>query len=212
MGMRAPRGVSLTGGALAGLYFIQKYRFLTITQFARIAGFSNYHAGEILRNLEARNVVGFFGFTTIRGHGKTPKVYYLKRKGWELLQTDSEYPPERIGPFMEVSREFGWTPQMYHRLRLLDLFVALEVAVRQRPHLELIQTLIEYRRLRGTYVRETTDFVAGTDTPENRIIPDGAFVLENMETGRRGLFFVEMDMGTERITAQGSRMRFRTLT
>jgi len=93
---------------------------------------------------------------------------------------------------------------MYHRLRLLDLFVALEVEVRQRPQLALIQTLIEYRRLRGTYVRETTDFVAGTDTPENRIIPDGAFVLENTETGRRGLFFVEMDMGTERITAPAS--------
>jgi hypothetical protein len=70
--MRTARSVTLTAGTVTDLYFIQKYRFLTIAQFARIAGFSNYHAGEILRNLEARNVVGFFGFTTIRGHGKTP--------------------------------------------------------------------------------------------------------------------------------------------
>lgn len=53
---------------------------------------------------------------------------------------------------------------------------------------------------RGTKIaRETTDFVADEETAENRIIPDGGFVLENIESGRRGLFFVEMDMATERI-------------
>jgi hypothetical protein len=56
---------------------------------------------------------------------------------------------------------------------------------------------------RGTRIaRETTDFVAREETPENRIIPDAAFVLENVESGRRGLFFLEMDMATERIVTQ----------
>ena len=50
--------------------------------------------------------------------------------------------------------------------------------------------------------RETTDFVAAEETPENRIIPDAAFVLENVETRRRGLFFLEMDMATERIVTR----------
>jgi len=53
--------------------------------------------------------------------------------------------------------------------------------------------------------RETTDYVDAAETPENRIVPDGAFTLENVETGRRGLFFVEMDMGTERIATKTSR-------
>lgn len=53
-----------------------------------------------------------------------------------------------------------------------------------------------------TISRETTDFVADEETPENRIIPDGAFVLENQETTKRGLFFLEMDMGTERIVTK----------
>jgi Replication-relaxation len=47
--------------------------------------------------------------------------------------------------------------------------------------------------------------------PENRIIPDAAFVLENVESGRRGLFFLEMDMATERIVTAISHDRRVTL-
>jgi hypothetical protein len=31
--------------------------------------------------------------------------------------------------------------------------------------------------------------VAAEETSENRIVPDAGFILENVETGRRGLFF-----------------------
>jgi hypothetical protein len=48
---------------------------------------------------------------------------------------------------------------------------------------------------------ETTDYVATPEITENRIVPDAAFVMENIETKRRGLFFVEMDMATERIVS-----------
>src|SRR4051812_26477371 len=34
------------------------------------------------------------------------------------------------------------------------------------------------------------------------VVPDAAFILENVETGQRGLFFLEMDMATERIVTQ----------
>ena len=47
--------------------------------------------------------------------------------------------------------------------------------------------------------------MADEETAENRIIPDGGFVLENIESGRRGLFFVEMDMATERIVTSITR-------
>ena len=146
---------------------------------AKIAGYSIDHAGEVLRNLERRQIVGYFGFVSIPGHGRTPKVYYLKRKGWELLRLESDYEAEAIGPFSEVHPEHTWTPQMYHRLRLLDLLVALEVQVRQFDHIQLVRTFIEYRRHKGTYIRETTDYVTDAETPEHRIIPDGAFILEN---------------------------------
>jgi hypothetical protein len=53
--------------------------------------------------------------------------------------------------------------------------------------------------------RETTDYVAKEETSDTRIIPDAAFVLENIESGKRALFFLEMDMGTERIVSQITR-------
>jgi Replication-relaxation len=103
-----------------------------------------------------------------------------------------------------VKREFTWTPQMSHRLRLLDVFIALEVQVGARPNLALLKTFLEYRRVKGTHTRETTDYVSDQEVSENRIVPDAAFILENSETGRQGLFFVEMDMGSERLTAPKS--------
>jgi hypothetical protein len=202
--MPKPPGLSLTPNILRGLFFISRYRFLTIAQFAKIARYSNYHAGEMLRRLESRGAVGYFGFSSIPGMGKTPKVYYLRKHGWEYLLTEGEYTLEEVGAFVEVSQELTWTPQMYHRLALLDLFMELETEVAARPHLLLVKTLVEYRRVKGTYIRETSDYVSDVSAPENRIVPDGAFILENQETGRRGLFFLEMDMGTERVTAPKS--------
>src|SRR4029450_11572947 len=92
---------------------------------------------------------------------------------------------------------------MYHRLSTVDLLISLEVAVRNRPHLAMVRTFLEYRRIkRGTQVvRETTDYVDAAQTTENRVVPDAAFILENTVTKRRALFFIEMDMATERIVS-----------
>jgi Replication-relaxation len=199
--MAKMQGFAISVGTLRGLFFINKYRFLSINQFAKIAGFSEYHSGEVLRKLEARGAVGYFGFVSIPGHGKTPKVYYLKRRGFEYLRNESDFEDEEIGSLIVAHQELTWTPQMYHRLRLLDLVIALEAQVRDLPHLSLVRTFIEYRRIKGTHQRETTDYVAEPFSSETRIVPDGAFVLENSQTGRRALFLVEMDMGTERIAA-----------
>ncbi len=207
------KALTLTPGTVLGLFFLQRYRFLTIAQVARAAGLSFDHTAEVLRGLEIRGIVGHFGHVRIPGHGKTPKAYYLKRKGWELLRRESDIPDEFLGPFVEAHQETSWSPQMYHRLRLLDLLIELEVQVRGRPHLNLVKTFLEYRRIKrgGRVARETTDSVAVQESPENRIIPDAAFVLENVETGRRGLFFLEMDMATERIVTRISHDRRLTL-
>ena len=87
---------------------------------------------------------------------------------------------------------------MYHRLATVDLLIALEVAVRKRAHLTIVQTFLEYRRIkRGSLlINETMDYVDANETGENKIIPDAAFILENIHTKRRALFFLEMDMAT----------------
>ena len=129
---------------------------------------------------ERRGLLNHFGNTGLAGHGKTPKAYFLTRKGWEILSRESDIPPELIGSHKEIHVEARWSPQMYHRLRTVDLMISAEVAVRARPQLSMVRTFIEYRRVkRGTHIaRETTDYVASEETTENRIVPDGAFIME----------------------------------
>jgi protein involved in plasmid replication-relaxation len=193
--------MTLSETALAGLFFIQRYRYLTTPQFARATGQHYSTAAGQLRQFERMGILAFFGNTRLAGNGKTPKAYYLSRKGWELLREESGISEDVIGTYKEVKVEARWAPQMYHRLRTIDLLIALEVAVRNRPHLSIVQTYLEYRRIkRGSQIIcETMDYVDALETPENKIIPDAAFILENTETSRRALFFLEMDMATERI-------------
>jgi Replication-relaxation len=201
------RGIILTEGLVLGLIFVQRYRFLTIDQFARAAGMHRDTASRQLRSLELRRVLSHFGNACLPGHGRTPKVYFLTRKGWELLLRESDIPPELLGSHKEVKVDSRWSPQMYHRLRTVDLMISAEVAVRSRDRLSMAATFLEYRRVkRGTRVeRETTDYVDKEENAYTRIIPDAAFILENIESGRRALFFLEMDMGTERIVSQITR-------
>ena len=206
-------GLTLTDNAALGLFFVQRYRFLTIDQFARSADMKRATASDQLRALERHGVLGHFGNVGQQGFGKTPKVYFLRRKGWELLSRESGIPAELLGPYRETRVDTRWSPQMFHRLRTVDLMIAAEVAVRGRPQLSMVRTFTEYRVVRrgGRLARETSDFVAAEETPEDRIVPDAAFVLENVESGRRALFFVEMDMATERIVSRITRDRRVTL-
>jgi hypothetical protein len=195
--------LTLTDSAILGLFFIQRYRFLTTDQFARAAAINRNTAAHLLRRLEVQKLLDYFGNTGLRGYGKTPKAYFLTRKGWELLSRESDIPPELLGSHKEIKVDARWSPQMYHRLRTVDLMISAEVAIRRRPHLSMVKTFLEYRRVRrGSHiVRETTDYVAAEEISDNRIVPDAAFILENIETNKRALFFVEMDMATERIVS-----------
>src|SRR5689334_17298845 len=177
----------LSDGAILGLFYIQRYRFLTIAQFARAAGLNPNTAAHQLVSLDRHGLLGHFGNTGLRGHGKTPKIYFLTRKGWESLVRESDIPQELIGNYKEIRVESRWSPQMYHRLHTVDVMVSAEVAVRSRPRLSMVTTFIEYKRIkRGTQImRETTDYVSGEEIAENRIVPDGAFILENIETKKR---------------------------
>jgi hypothetical protein len=200
--MPVSANMTLTEETAVGLFCIQRYRFLTINQFARASGQHRITAANKLRFFQQRGLLGHFGNTGMRGNGKSPKAYFLTRKGWELLAAESGIPEELLGAFKEVKVEASWSPQMYHRLRTVDLLIALESAVLQRPHLAIVKTFLEYRRIKRSdrIVQETTDYVDTEESAENKIIPDAAFILENRTSKRRALFFVEMDMATERIT------------
>jgi hypothetical protein len=189
---------------LLGLLFIQKYRFLTVKQFAAVTELKPKSASEALLRLERQKWLSHFGNVGIRGYGKTPKVYYLTKRGYDVLVSEGGFPEELIGGFKNAKVNTRWSPQMYHRMATLDTLIALEVGIRRYPHMEVTETFIEHRqeRLGRTWQSETTDYVAAEVLPQNRIVPDAGFILENIETGRRALFLVEVDMGTERITTK----------
>src|SRR4051812_29850291 len=96
----ARRDLTLTDSAAIGLFYIQRYQFLTIDQFTRAASMKRPAASEQLRELERHGILGHFGNIGMPGIGKTPKVYFLKRKGWELLTRESGIPPELIGALL----------------------------------------------------------------------------------------------------------------
>src|SRR5688500_234679 len=176
-----PRGknTTLTEAAAVGLFFIQRYRFLIIDQFARIASLNRSTASGQLRILERQGFLNHFGNTRLSGHGKTPKAYFLTRKGFDLLVSETDIPEELIGRFKEVRVEAAWSPQMYHRLRTVDLLISLEVAVQKRPQLTIHNTFLEYRRIKrgNRIINEATDYVDAEEIAENKIIPDAAFIL-----------------------------------
>ena len=206
------KGVVLTPRLLQGLTMLHRYRFFTIPQFAAASGFSPDHAGEALRNLEKIGLVGFLGFTPLPGAGRTPKVYFLRRKGFDILREEGVLSEEAGSAFQEVKEAVRWSQALFHRIALIDVFLWLEAAVARRPHLMLWTTLLEYKREKKRGIRETADYVSDSEVPENRVIPDGVFILKNMQSGRRGLFFVEVDRGSERITAPKSSDPSATIT
>jgi len=75
--------------------------------------------------------------------------------------------------------------------------LSLEIAVRNNEKYDLEKVFLEYNR--QGYISETTDYIEDPEIPQNRITPDGAFILKNIEQDISRLHFIEMDMGTETI-------------
>src|SRR5512132_636367 len=161
-----PRGKSLTltDQTVLGLSFIQRYRFLTIDPFARAADLNRSTASDHLRFLVRHGLLNHFGNTGLAGHGKTPKVYFLTRKGWEILVRESDIPPELIGSHKQIHVDARWSPQMYHRLRTVDMMISAEIAVRNRPHLSMVKTFLEYRMMKqGNHIERGQPIMSQTN-------------------------------------------------
>jgi hypothetical protein len=156
----------------------------------------------MLLRLERQRILGFFGNVGIRGYGKTPKVYYLTKRGHALLSEELEAQGRSIGPYRQINISSRWSPLMYHRLATLDVVSYIERDCRQLQDYRLVGTLVEYRRekVAGRWRKETADFVANSTDPADKIIPDAGFALEHRASGKRALFLIEVDCGTTRLT------------
>lgn len=205
--------IVITDTAVTALTYIYDYRYLSIKQVAVITGLKDKSTSELLLRLERQKLLGSFGNVGIRGYGKTPKVYYLTKSGHGLLAELCEDMGEDLGPYRPVNMTSRWSPVMYHRLATLDVMMALERDGLALNDYHIPKTFVEYRRekINGGWRRETTDYVANRQIPENRIVPDAGFILEHTESGKRALFLVEVDCGTESLTTSKSARTTQTI-
>jgi len=201
------RGFQLTQKAIRGLIFLHKYRFLTITQFAKITELSRDQASENLRRMERLNWLGHIGNTPVAGQGKTPKTYYLKAKGFRALLEHSGRSENELGSFVRAHTGISWSPVMYHRLETVSVLIQMHLEAHKTDDLKLIGTRLEYvrKRVGAKLQSETTDTFQGHQSSTVRIVPDASFAIGNISTGARALFFLELDRATEPITSSGRR-------
>ena len=196
--------LSVTEVTLKALATICAYRYLTVAQVATICGTKPKTTSEMLLRLERARLLDHFGNTGIRGYGKTPKVYYLTKRGHALLCNELEAAGQPIPPYTQVNVTTRWSPLMYHRLETLDVLACVERDCGALQDYSLIGTLCEHRREkhRGRWRKETTDFVVSGSNPDDKIIPDAGFALQHNDSGKRALFLIEVDRGTERLTTE----------
>lgn len=192
---------TLSEEVVIGLLGVHRYRLVTADQFAHLAGLSLNYTREKLRTLERQKLLGSIGNAGLRGGAKAPKLYYLTRKGYDELCAATRSSSEELGAFVKPHTSTAWSPVMAHRVGTIDLLVAAEVALRDMPSYQVIATLHEYRRQRNkrTSVPETADQLSDHDT--RRLVPDAVLVVENTASKKRGLYFIEYDRGTERLTS-----------
>jgi len=196
--------VSISSDVLTGLLAIQRYRLLSVEQFSRVSNLKSSHIRDVLRVFERKKLLGSIGNVGLRGGAKAPKLYYLTRTGYDAMTDAGGLTEDDVGSFVRAHTSTRWTPIMAHRMATIDLLLAAETGVREFTDYRLVQCFHEYRRTRrgrDQLQPETSDYVAKPFGAETRIVPDAAFILENMETGNRGLFFIETDRGTERLTS-----------
>ena len=70
IGINMPRSSSITlsESAAVGLFFMQRYRYLTIDQYTRVTQINRSTARDQLRHMQRLGLLGFFGNSGLIGH------------------------------------------------------------------------------------------------------------------------------------------------
>jgi predicted ArsR family transcriptional regulator len=192
----------VTEVTLATLSAVLDYRYLTVNQVAMICGIKPKSASEMLLRLERQGLLSHFGNVGIRGYGKTPKVYFLTKRGHRVLAEERAALGQEIAPYRQVSPGTRWSPHMFHRIATLDVMAALERDCQTLQDYALLGTLVEYRREKvgARWRKETTDYVTDSVDPADKIVQDAGFALAHRGSSKRALFLIEVDCGTTRLT------------
>ncbi len=164
---------------------LEDYRMLTTSQLQRLLYPSLQKAQtRLLRLYQAGQVKRFSYPVLLREGGKGEYVYHLKKRSNTTLTA------------------------LRHMLQLNDVRIAFELACGKSDEINLVEFIPEYRgkyRDDGRPGRAVEDSVAvrGGFGQNAILIPDAVVCLENATTAKRALFFLEVDLGSEKLVAEG---------
>jgi hypothetical protein len=184
---------SITERDLAVLVNVYKYRYLTVTQIARLHFPSKQTAYRRLRSLtELHLLVGFTAPTM------TEHMYFLGRPGADLVAGTLDVAVAELG-WAETSR----APKDYyflsHFVQVTDFRITLTRCC-AASGLKLLGFIPEYlgsRTSAGGLIKHIKDYVCDIERANEKFnhTPDAVFALE--KNGVQALFFLEIDRGTE---------------
>jgi len=174
---------NLTERDLQVLEWLKKYKYLTTSQIQQLLYPTLQKAQTRLLRLFKAGLVQRFAYPVImREGGKGEYVYHLKSRPRTALSL------------------------LRHTLKLNDVRIAFELACRQGAgQVNLVGFIPEYIGVKGRRndqkpVRATEDTVGVRHgTGGEILIPDAVICLENPATKKRALFFLEVDLGSEKL-------------
>ncbi len=178
------------------LLALWRFQYLSVAQIQRLLFPSTQTVNRRLRILSSEDYVEIFSVP-----GLPDRLVRLRSAGAAVVAGSLELPLAATGWTRDRGRpKDHWFAR--HFLRISDFRIALLQACRCAP-VRLLGFIPEYvgRKPRsGAYRKYIQDVVADIAQPGSKIshTPDGVFALSRAE--RAGLFFLEVDRGTEVIS------------
>ncbi len=186
-------GPKLTGRDIDLLLDVYKYRYLSVSQLQRLHFPSLQTAYRRIRALTELKLLLGFTAPQIPEH-----IYYLSRSGAGIVADSLGTALEQLA-WSEATR----APKDYyflsHFLEVNDFRIALAQSCRA-SEMDLLGFIPEYLGSRtngGGLIKHIKDFVCDIQRPTQSLnhTPDAVFALS--KDGKPGLFFLEIDRGTE---------------
>lgn len=196
-----PPAFRITGSDIAIIELLARHRFLRSTHIAALVGRSLDRVNDRLLRLFHAGYVDRPRAQLDRypDSGSTPMVYALANGGARLLAEHDGSSPSASD--WSRKNDGAGRPFIEHQLAIMDFYVALQIATRERKDVTLIRPdelvagfPVNPRSPRDPFALRVKLPEDGA-TPDVGLVPDMAFGLR-FPDGSRRCFLVEIDRGT----------------
>jgi len=168
--------INLTPRDLRVPELVQDYRYLTTSQIKTILYPSIQKTQTRMLKIYKSGLVKRFPYPVLlREGGKGEYVYHLGKL-----------------PRLTFSK-------LVHTIRLNDIRIVFEKGCGNSGIIQLAEFIPEYKKMS---IRPVKNENKGYEGNEKNIIPDGVMCLENPSRKKKALFFIEVDLGSEKITTE----------